>query len=423
VASSRIGSDERSALQWQKLVALVRHAWAHCNYYRQAWGNAGFEPGDLKGWPDLARLPVLSKSDVATHVEDLIADNSNRAILIPRKTSGSTGVSLHFFSDDAEFQFKRAVAIYRDQWAGWRLGEWKACVWGNPTYLHSMRTRLRNTLLERVFSLDTLRMNEGMMREFAEMILQRRPTLLFGHAHSLYLFAQYWQASGYPAYQFAGIISTAMILHRHERTLIEGVFDSRVFNRYGCEEVSLIASECEAHEGLHLNTDSLIVEFVENPMHVEYVERPVIVTDLCNKAMPFIRYKVGDMAVPMETTCPCGRTYPLIREVTGRIADYLRTPEGDWVSGISLTENFATLIRGLDQIQIVQDAHDHLTLRIVRGDDFDAGSLSSAATLVGDRFGPHMRHSIVFVDFISPEQSGKYRFAIYQPGNEQKNPA
>jgi phenylacetate-CoA ligase len=95
-------------------------------------GNAGFEPGDLKGWPDLARLPVLSKSDVATHVEDLIADNSNRAILIPRKTSGSTGVSLHFFSDDAEFQFKRAVAIYRDQWAGWRLGEWKACVWGNP---------------------------------------------------------------------------------------------------------------------------------------------------------------------------------------------------------------------------------------------------------------------------------------------------
>jgi phenylacetate-CoA ligase len=302
-------------------------------------------------------------------------------------------VSLHFFLDDAEYQFKRAVAVYRDQWAGWRMGEWKACVWGNPAYLHGVRARLRNTLLERTFALDTLRMNEGMMQKFAKMILRRRPTLLFGHAHSLYLLAQYWHASRYPVHQFAGIISTAMVLHRHERTLIEGVFDSRVFNRYGCEEVSLIASECEAHDGLHLNTDSLIVEFIENPVHVDCVERPVIVTDLCNKAMPFIRYKVGDMAVPMETTCPCGRTYPLIREVTGRIADYLLTPEGEWVSGISLTENFATLIRGLHQIQIVQDDHDHLILRIVRG------------------------------RAISPEQSGKYRFAIYQAGNEQKNPA
>jgi phenylacetate-CoA ligase len=412
-----LSASERQAGQWQKLVSLLDHAWNQSPYYRETLSSVGFKPGDLKDWSDLQRLPILTKLAITENAAGMISLDSRREKLVPRKTSGSTGVSLNFYVDDDEFQFKRGVENYRDQWTGWKMGEWRAFTWGNPSYLHSFRGRIRNYLLDRCFSLDTLRMDDQMMAAFAAEIFRRKPTMLFGHAHSLYLFACYWRDRNLPLFHFKGILSTAMVLHPHERELCQSVFQSPVFDRYGCEEVSLIASECETHEGLHVNTDSLVVEVLKgnSPAAVNESGR-VIITDLINKAMPFIRYEVGDTAMRSDRLCSCGRTYPLLTGVTGRIADYLQTPEGQWVSGISLTENFATLVPGIHQIQIIQEKSDFLRLRIVRGRSFDEESGRQIADLVQQRFGERMKFLVEFVDFIQPEPSGKYRFTIYRVG-------
>jgi phenylacetate-CoA ligase len=412
--SENLSMPERQAGQWQKLVNLLDHAWKRCPYYRKSLSSVGFRPGDLKGWSDFHMLPVLTKNDISQNVDQLMSSGLRKKNLVPRKTSGSTGVSLNFYVSDEEMQFKRGVQIYRDQWTGWRMGEWKALVWGNPSYKKSLRGRIRNSLLDRCFSLDTLRMDEAMMASFASEIFRRKPTLLFGHAHSLYLFACYWRDHKLPVFPFKGILSTAMVLHAHERELCQAVFQSPVFDRYGCEEVSLIASECSAHEGLHINTDSLIVEILkdDHPARAGETGR-VIVTDLCNRAMPFIRYEVGDTAMPSDRMCSCGRSYPLLQCITGRVADYLRTPDGEWISGISLTENFATLIPGIHQIQIIQEESDFLRFRIVRRMNFDSASSKLISELVRQRFGRRMRFDIDFVDFLQPEASGKYRFSIY----------
>jgi len=146
-----------------------------------------------------------------------------------------------------------------------------------------------------------------------------------------------------------------MVLHPSERRTIEAVFGVRVYDRYGCEEVSLIASECGEHRGLHMNTDSLHVELLADGRRVPPgSEGAVVVTDLRNRAMPLIRYRIEDVAVASEESCPCGRTYPLLARVAGRVADYLVTCNGKLISGISLTENFATLIPGVQQVQVVQ---------------------------------------------------------------------
>jgi len=405
--------DERLAEQWGKLQAMVRYAWEHCSYYRRRFRENGFEPGDLKGWDSFRTFPLLTKQDIRDSGRELFASGVDPKALISRKTSGSTGESLHFFVTEKDCDFKRGVSLYRDQWTGWRLGDWKAMVWGNPSYLDSWRDRLRNALIERRFSLDTLKMDEAMMMAFAQQILRKKPTMLFGHAHSLYLFARFWEMQGLQPYRFRGILSTAMVLHEHERKTCEEVFDTPVFDRYGCEEVSLIASECQAHLGLHVNTDSLVVEVVKNGAPATSGEEgAVVVTDLCNRTMPFIRYLVGDMAIPTENICPCGRSYPRLSRVTGRIADYLRTPEGHWVSGISLTENFATLIPGLEKIQIVQEKMNEIRLRIIPGPRFDDQSRAAVQRLVTERFGTSMRYEIEIVSQILAEPSGKYRFSI-----------
>jgi phenylacetate-CoA ligase len=412
-ATEHMSLDERLAGQWDKLGLMIRHASLKSPYYKKKFRDIGFHPEDLKSWKDFNLIPVLTKEDVRKFSEEMLEEFINKEELIPRMTSGSTGSPLYFFVKENEFQFKRGATIYRDEWTGWRLGELRAIVWGDPIDIGNWRKRMRSLLLERIIGLDTLRIEDESLHNFVRQILDKKPTLLFGHAHSLYLLANFWKREKHPIYRFKGILSTAMVLHDYERSLCEEIFQSPVFNRYGCEEVSLIASECEAHNGLHINTDNLVVEILGNNQNVEPgTEGYVVVTDLTNTAMPFIRYQVGDMAIPSLHICSCGRTYPLLKKVTGRTADYLLTPEGKWVSGISLTDHFATLIPGVKQIQIIQNIRDQILLRIVPTSELPEISSMDIKVLVEKFFGPRMEFKVEMIERLSPEPSGKYRFSI-----------
>ncbi|EPR37242.1 CapK related-protein [Desulfovibrio sp. X2] len=405
--------SEVRADQFARLKILLDHAYSHTRFYRERMDAAGLRPGDVRGWEDLLRLPVLTKDDIRAHKDGMVADDIPKDQLRAKKTSGSTGVSLSFYVDEDSMQWKRGCAMRHDEWTGWRLGERVGAVWGNPEYKKSWRGYLRNFLLERFTYLDTLRMDDAAMLDFYRAVLRDRPTLLFGHAHSLYLFARFLHERGLSGVRPKGIISTAMVLHDFERALVEEVFGCPVTNRYGCEEVSLIACECREHNGLHVNMDTLVVECLCDGRPAAPGETGALVlTDLTNYGMPFIRYLVGDTARMSERACPCGCTYPLIESLEGRIADYVRTPEGEFVSGISLTENFAMVLDGVKQLQIVQDAVDHLLFRVVRGEGEYAGLAQDIARLVRERFGEGMRHDIEYVPSIQSESSGKYRFCV-----------
>ncbi len=400
--------------QWTRLKSLLAHAYAHTPFYRARFDEHGLRPEDIRSWRDFERLPLLTKDDIRAHRDRMVADSIPKDRLFPKKTSGSTGVSLSFFVDEDSLQWKRGCALRHDEWTGWRLGERIGAVWGNPEYKKSWRGYVRNYFLERITFLDTLRMDDQAMNTFHARTLREKPTLLFGHAHSLYLFARFARERNLSPIRPKGIISTAMVLHDFERALVEEVFGCKVTNRYGCEEVSLIASECEAHKGLHVNMDTLNFECLRDGKPARAGETgAVVVTDLTNYGMPFIRYLVGDTARMAEKPCSCGRTYPLIASLEGRIADYVRTPEGEYISGISLTENFAMVLEGVKQMQIVQNELDHLLFRVVPGQDGDDRRLrDDIAHLVATRFGSSMRHDVEYVESIQSETSGKYRFCV-----------
>jgi phenylacetate-CoA ligase len=118
------------------------------------------------------------------------------------------------------------------------------------------------------------------------------------------------------------------------------------------------------------------------------------------------------MASWSDKPCDCGRTLPLLEKIEGRVADYVVTPRGEWISGISLTENFAVLVPGIVQLQIVQESLDRFTFLIVRSDDFGPSSRDRIRELVADRFGPSVNFECEFVERIPQEASGKYRFCI-----------
>lgn len=416
--------DSPEVIRLRQLAALkaqLHHAYATVPYYRAAWNKAGVHPSDVKTLSDFETFPILTKADIRRHGRALVSSHYDVTKLRVKRTSGSTGVPLTVYIDEPAVQWKTACTIRSDEWSGWRLGQRVAKVWGNPEYRHfGLKGRLRNFLLDRAVYLDTLNLNDQRIAEFARTIRRHRPGLIFGHAHSLYLLACSLKKSGITDVRPDGIISTAMLLHDWQRAVIEQVFQCKVTNRYGCEEVSLIACECEKHRGLHVNADSVYTEVpdAQSTDCRSWANGKLLVTDLTNRAMPLIRYQIGDVVVPSSRRCDCGRGLPLIERIEGREADYVLTPSGQLISGISLTENFALLIPGTAQMQIVQESLTELRVRIVPDVDFGPDSRRKIGELVTDTFGPGVRCDVEIVDAIPQEPSGKYRFCISRVARE-----
>ncbi len=401
--------------QWERIGRMLLHAQRTAPFWRARLEQAGVDLDRPLGPEQFRRVPLLRRSDIQANHREMSSSLFRGASLHSHKTSGSTGETVEVLVDEEAQQFKRGCALRCDEWSGWRLGERVAALWGNPQYLkHGWRGRLRNGLLDRTTYLDTLRMDEAAIARFAALLRRHPPSLLMGHAHSLYLLAEFLCTRDKPDIRPRAIISTAMVLHDWERRSIEEVFQCPVTNRYGCEEVSLIACECERHQGLHVNSDGVYLEVLRpdgSPAAAGEVGA-VVVTDLHNRAMPIIRYQLGDTAALAGRPCPCGRGLPLLESVAGRIADYVVTPDGNWISGISLTENFAVMVPGIAQLQIVQETVDTFVFRVVQGPDFGPASLDTIRRLVAERFGPGVRYTCEYVNRIPQEPSGKYRFCI-----------
>ena len=401
-------------LQWQRLKAMLRFIYKNNQFYKSRFQSVGVHPDQVRAPEEISKLPVLTKKEIRLNTPAMISSGYHMEDLICFKTGGSTGKALELFITEECSELRNACARRHDRWTGWEPGEAIGALWGNPKRPKSLREKMVDRLVQPVIYLDTMEFSDMSVQRFAEEWGTAQPTLLFGHAHSIFLLANHVKRMNIRIIRPKGILSTSMMLLPHERDVIEKVFKVKVFDRYGCEEVSLIASECEQHQGMHLNIEHLYIEFLKEDGTAAGPgeEGQIVVTDLMNKAMPFIRYRVEDVGVPSDKKCDCGRGLPLMERVAGRVADFLIRPDGSKVAGISLIENTLTRIPGIDQMQIVQEEVGSIILNIVRGPAFTTDTAEDLAGYFKSLFGEGSRVGINIIEEIKPERSGKYRFSI-----------
>jgi len=400
--------------QWNKFKKILEYGYNNNNYYKNKFKEIDLHPQDIRSIADVKNIPILTKKDVRLAGDQIISNGFAQKDLIEAKTGGSTGKPIILYFNEDCSERRNACTRRHDRWSGWKVGEPKGYVWGNPQLPKTLKEKLKWTFVAPIIFLDTMAVTKETVIEFSCKWKRCKPTLLFGHAHSLYLLADLVKKYQIEDLMPKAIISSSMMLLQHERKHIEDIFGRKVFDRYGCEEVGLIASECEKHEGMHLNIDHLLVEFIrEDGSNCEPGELgKILVTDLISETMPLIRYQVEDMGVPSFRKCSCGRGLPLMDEVSGRTADFLVKKDGTKVAGISLIENTLTRIPGIEQMQIIQESLETIRIKLVPGENYLP---SNSAVLVGYFKELFLDPELVEIEInetIQPEKSGKYRFSI-----------
>ncbi|MGQ9652367.1 MAG: phenylacetate--CoA ligase family protein, partial [Phycisphaerae bacterium] len=395
--------------------SLVAHAYANCPFYRRHLNGAGIRPQDIRALEHVAALPILDKAHIRAHQRDMIARNLSRKDLVLVLTGGSTAMPLSFYVT-RERMCSRAAATWRhNRWAGWDIGDKAAAIWGAardappPTW----KSRLRNLVIDRMLFLNTACLTESKMGDFSRQLKRFRPKVILAYTKSAVLFAQFLKERGILPYQPQAMVVSAETLEDWERQLLEEVFGCRVFNRYGCREVSVVASECEEHHGMHTMAEGLYIEVVRDGRPARPGELgEILVTDLLNYAMPLIRYRILDVGTRLEGECACGRGLPRLGRLAGRITDFLVGSDGRLVSGLVLGIAVDQVL-SLGQAQIIQERQGEVLFRIVpldrRPPERDLQFLRNEARAY---LGRDTVVEFEFVDHIPPEPSGKYRFCI-----------
>ncbi|MDD5369335.1 MAG: hypothetical protein PHQ40_09630 [Anaerolineaceae bacterium] len=418
-----LNRDDLIALQRAKLLRLADYAYRYVPYYRSLFEATGLHPDDLRqDLTNLSQLPILTKAMVREHWNELLTTEPERRISLSKlSTSGSTGQPL-VFMQDADFRDAVTADIQRHMgWAGWKLGEPQAVIWGAP-FTPGLGRRVRTQLIDWVWNrlqINAFLMTEQVMQGFAEQIRRQKPRILFGYTSSLHRFAQFVRNSRYQGITFDGVFAGAELLLPAVREYLEETFQCRVFNHYGTNELGGMACECKAHAGLHISVENSYVEILNEGRPASPGEvGDLIITNLNNLGMPFIRYSIGDGgAWQTGEVCPCGRASPRLSSLDGRRADAFRTRDGRSVwTGFTGAAFRCFTYPAIRQFQVVQKSLDQICVRLVRVGDVPKAVLGEITHTMQAAFG-----EAVVVDFEYPDEipllpSGKHQYAISEVG-------
>lgn len=408
--------EELLALQQDKLHRLLEYADSFVPYYRRLFDQVGFQPNDILTDPaSFQKIPPISKAVINDNFDEfLTTDLRKRKRLSRNSTGGSTGHPLIFMQDD-NFRDHVTADIHRHiEWTGWQLGECHAYIWGGDYEAAApqvLRSRLMDWALNR-FVTNAFVLSEASMAAFIQDIRQKRPKVLFGYASALARFAEFVQAHHLDDIRFLGVISSAEVLYPHQREVIERTFGCGVIDRYGTRELGGIACECQDHKGLHISVENVYVEVLRDGVPVPVGEEgDIVVTNLNNYGMPFIRYETGDVGQLSEVECRCGRGLPMMQIVHGRATDLLKTKDGRTIHRAFFTHLFYD-IGEVKQFRVTQKSYDLIVVSIVERSPLPSKRLVFLERAIKDMMQSDVKVEFEFLEAIPLQSSGKYRFII-----------
>lgn len=357
----RLSPPARQADQQRRLARTLQRATQVLPAYRRWQGQV--PPDDPAGF--LRELPVVDRQQLLARREAYYPHGGSRrwweAVGL---TSGTTGTPLDVIRSYASTLWEQACCEQHWRWAGWQPGERQVVLRGDlvapldrtrPPFWHEDR-------FGRQLIVSTRHVNRRNLPHIFAAIDRFGAAQMRAYPSSACHLAMLLREAQLPLRLRAVITSSEMLLPV-QRDLIETAFHCKVFDHYGMAERVAFGMECE-HGRLHVNPDYSFVELIDEAGRPAHGEGWVAGTTLHNTAMPLVRYRLSDRAVWGRGECACGRTYPWLAKIGGKVEDQLFDADGCMVSPSVVTFAFKGLA-SVARAQVAQVAADRWAVRVV----------------------------------------------------------
>ena len=405
--------------QFNKLKSFLIHAQQTSNYYNNLFNNIEFNPRALSDFTDINKLPLLSKQTVRENFSEIISNDINKRDIMWSHTSGSTGQSLKFPLSMECFQREYAFRTLHYEWGGVEFGDKIAVCSGHPvTYFNRKKPPFwsydysNNWLI-----LSSSHLTERNIHFYLKEIERFQPVILKGYPSSLYLLALanlQFEHNIKPK----AVYAASETLFDYQRKTIEEAFKCKVYMWYGTGEMTGNIVECE-YRNNHLKLEHSYIEILTKDYSPAKPneEGRLICTSFGNDALPFIRYDIGDIAIPSKNlSCDCGRGGILIDRVVGRTEDYILTPDGRFVGRM---DHLFKLSSTVLNAQIIQKTVEEIIIRMVVSKFYSSKEEKEILKEARNRIGNSINIKVEIVDNIPRTKNGKYRFIISKINKKQ----
>lgn len=404
------------AAQEMSMLSLVRHAYKNVPFYKVLYDEAGISPSDIRSLADLKYLPTISKSDFSKHdvVNYLDKNNNETSALLSISTSGSSGKPLTFFVDKGYDQFRKAQCLRPYLSNGRKITD------------HVLRVSERSEVRQKWFQkIGLLResfifANSDVRAQVAQLI-RLKPDVIQGYGSELQLLAKEIISSGIQIPKPRIIFTDSELLTPDSRELIKIAFSSDVIDVYGTYETDNIAYECSEHSGYHIAEDCVVMEFLDEQMQPIQAgaDGEIVLTVLHNHTMPLIRYRIGDVGSYVLDNCRCSRSFPLMKQVVGRLNDFAITETGALKSTLGLLVNFKDMTDKVTEFQIQQKDINYFEVYIVPKETLTKNISDEFEFELRSEF-PNAKILVKSVERIERTAAGKFK-AFVQHCTEKSN--
>jgi phenylacetate-CoA ligase len=349
-ASLTWSREELDRYRLLRLKQLIETAVQHVPYYQSLFKKIDFKVDHIRNLADISNIPVLDRDAIRNHLGDLTTKKENMGSVFKGGSSGTTGIPIHYYQGVDGYSSGFAANYILWGLSGWRVRQRGVHIWGNSESIKNwqkLSSQLQRKLLNRMYIASTELNDPQSLPAVFEIINRFAPEYLDGYPNSIYLLAQYLKKNGKKIPSVKMIFTTAENLGDFQKGIIEEAL-APIHDDYGCGEVNSIASRPINSERYYIFEPHVIVE-TENsgPNHLH----DIIVTDLDNYFMPFIRYRIGDM---IDEICDGEEALPVkfsyFKKIYGRSAEIISLPNGKHiipvnVLGGTLFRKFSGIIR------------------------------------------------------------------------------
>ena len=399
--------DEFNDWQSKKKWKIAKFHYDNNQFYKKKVGN--FFP---EKWDD---FPIMKKKDFQGNLYNKLSNSYTSRNIYISNTSGSSGNPLFFAKSKDAHAMDFALIKVRYNCHGLKLNSKQARFYGIPLegkkyYIEKIKDWIMNRTRFSVFDL-----SESKLDEFYRKLKSSKFEYIYGYTNSLLIFAKYLVQNNLvlneecPTIKCC-IVTAELLFEDDEKILSEG-FGMKIINEYGASEVGVI--------GFMSNNKKIVVSDETLFCEINNIDSlndmgSLLITDLDNKAMPFIKYDLGDM-VSFDLNLLHGKYNKIINKLYGRENDIIKLPSGKISPGFTLYYVSKSILESNGDIKeyiIRQTKIDEFIFDIVT--DFPITSeLRNEIELKMEQYlEPNLRIIIKRVEKIRKTRSGKIKHFI-----------